>query len=55
MTMITAACGIEGAEAWCWYTSEMPTRIPGVSAGQVALGWPFALLNTGPVAAVADA
>lgn len=47
------ACGVEGAALWCWYGSETPTPVAGVSAVQVALAWPFALLNTGPVAVTA--
>jgi hypothetical protein len=50
-----AACGIEGSAVLCWLGTTSPVRVAGLSAGQVALGWPFVLVNTGPVAAVADA
>ncbi len=50
-----SACGITGAEVWCWLSNQAPARVVGFNAGQIALGFPFALLNTGPIAVTAMA
>lgn len=50
----SAACGIEGAAILCWLESTPPERVAHMSAGQVALSWPFSLVNTGPVVTVSD-
>ncbi len=49
-----AACGIEGSAVLCWLGTTPPVRVAGLSAGQVALGWPFALFNTAPTASAGD-
>lgn len=35
-----SACGIEGADLWCWLSGALPLRVAAASTRQVALGWP---------------